>query len=51
MDLSLNLRPDLAAPAAQAGPQGRVPAVEVMLNSPLISDLIFKGEVPRSRTS
>jgi twitching motility protein PilU len=23
-----------------------VPAVEVMLNSPLISDLIFKGEVP-----
>jgi twitching motility protein PilU len=25
--------------------RGRVPAVEVMLNSPLISDLIFKGDV------
>jgi hypothetical protein len=25
--------------------KGRVAAVEVMLNSPLISDLIFKGEV------
>jgi twitching motility protein PilU len=25
--------------------KGRVAAIEVMLNSPLISDLIFKGEV------
>jgi len=25
--------------------KGRVAAVEVMINSPLISDLIFKGEV------
>jgi len=25
--------------------KGRVPAVEVLLNSPLISDLIFRGEV------
>src|SRR4029079_1198617 len=25
--------------------KGRVPAVEVMLNSPLVSDLIFKGAV------
>ena len=25
--------------------KGRVPAVEILLNSPLISDLIFKGEV------
>jgi Tfp pilus assembly ATPase PilU len=25
--------------------RGRVPAVEVMLNSPLISDLVFKGDV------
>jgi twitching motility protein PilU len=31
--------------------KGRVAAVEVMLNTPLISDLIFKGEVPRSRRS
>ena len=27
------------------GGKGRVPAVEIMLNSPLIADLIFKGEV------
>jgi twitching motility protein PilU len=25
--------------------KGRVPAVEVLLNTPLISDLIFKGQV------
>src|SRR5258708_33090864 len=25
--------------------KGRCPAVEIMLNSPLISDLIFKGDV------
>jgi twitching motility protein PilU len=29
----------------RADGRGRVPAVEVMLNSPLISDLIFKGDV------
>jgi twitching motility protein PilU len=46
MDLSLNLR-------AQVSPRlipkqdgkGRAAAVEIMLNSPLISDLIFKGEI------
>ena len=46
MDLSLNLRAFVAQrllPRAD-GP-GRVPAVEIMLNSPLIADLIFKGEV------
>ena len=46
MDLSLNLRAIISQrliPLAQG--KGRVPAVEVMLNSPLISDLIFKGEV------
>ena len=29
--------------------KGRVAAVEIMLNSPLISDLIFKGEVARDQ--
>ena len=46
MDLSLNLRAFVSQrllPPAD-GP-GRVPAVEIMLNSPLIADLIFKGEV------
>jgi twitching motility protein PilU len=46
MDLSLNLRHGLAAPdAEEATARAASPAVEIMLNSPLISDLIFKGEV------
>ena len=46
MDLSLNLRGIVAQrliPLKEG--KGRAAAVEVMLNSPLISDLIFKGEV------
>ncbi len=46
MDLSLNLRGLVSQRLLplQEG-KGRAAAVEVMLNSPLISDLIFKGEV------
>lgn len=46
MDLSLNLKGLVSQRLLprQEG-KGRVAAVEVMLNSPLISDLIFKGEV------
>ncbi|MHB1123909.1 MAG: PilT/PilU family type 4a pilus ATPase [Ramlibacter sp.] len=46
MDLSLNLRAMISQRLVpkQDG-KGRAAAVEVMLNSPLISDLIFKGEV------
>jgi twitching motility protein PilU len=46
MDLSLNLRGIISQrliPKKEA--KGRVAAVEVMLNSPLISDLVFKGEI------
>ena len=46
MDVSLNLRGFISQrliPLKDG--KGRVAAVEVMLNSPLISDLIFKGEV------
>jgi twitching motility protein PilU len=46
MDLSLNLKGVISQrllPLKEG--KGRIPAVEVMLNSPLISDLIFKGEV------
>ncbi|MBD5802598.1 Twitching mobility protein [Azoarcus sp. Aa7] len=47
MDLSLNLRALISQRLLpKKGEKGRVPAVEVLLNSPLISDLIFKGEVP-----
>jgi len=46
MDLSLNLKGVISQrliPLREG--KGRAAAVEVMLNSPLISDLIFKGEV------
>jgi len=46
MDLSLNLRGLISQrliPMKEG--KGRCAAVEIMLNSPLISDLIFKGEV------
>ena len=46
MDVSLNLRAIVSQrliPKQDA--KGRVAAIEVMLNSPLIADLIFKGEV------
>ncbi|TAG03877.1 MAG: PilT/PilU family type 4a pilus ATPase [Betaproteobacteria bacterium] len=46
MDLSLNLRSFVSQRLiAKRDGRGRVPAVEILLNSPLISDLIFKGEV------
>ncbi len=46
MDLSLNLRGLVSQRLIpkQDG-KGRVAAIEVMLNTPLISDLIFKGQV------
>jgi len=46
MDLSLNLKAVVSQrllPAREG--KGRVPAVEVLINTPLISDLIGKGEV------
>jgi twitching motility protein PilU len=46
MDLSLNTKAFVSQRLIpKKGEKGRVPAVEVMLNSPLISDLIFKGDV------
>ncbi len=46
MDLSLNLKAFVSQRLIpKAGGRGRVAATEVMLNSPLIADLIFKGEV------
>jgi len=46
MDLSLNLKAVVSQrliPLKEG--KGRAAAVEVLLNSPLISDLIFKGEI------
>jgi twitching motility protein PilU len=46
MDVSLNLRAMVSQRLIpKQGGRGRVAAVEIMLNTPLISDLIFKGEV------
>ena len=46
MDLSLNLRGMVSQRLLpKQDSKGRVAAVEVMLNTPLIGDLIFKGEV------
>jgi twitching motility protein PilU len=46
MDLSLNTRAFISQRLIpKKGAAGRVAAMEIMINSPLISDLIFKGEV------
>ncbi len=46
MDLSLNLKAVISQRLcrSEAG-EGRVPAVEVMINTPLMADLIFQGKV------
>src|SRR3954471_11567339 len=48
MDLSLNIRALVSQRLVprEAG-AGRIAAMEIMLNSPLIQDLIFKGEVAK----
>ena len=46
MDLSLNVRAFVSQRLIpKADGIGRVAAIEIMINSPLISDLIFKGDV------
>ena len=46
MDLSLNLRGIVAQQLIKrADGKGRYPAIEILLNTPLVSDLIRKGEV------
>lgn len=47
MDMSLNVRGIIAQRLIKrANGQGRVAAVEIMLNSPLMADLMQKGEIP-----
>ncbi len=46
MDLSLNLKSFISQRLIpRKGTNGRVAAVEILLNSPLIADMIFKGQV------
>ncbi|MEM8843597.1 MAG: PilT/PilU family type 4a pilus ATPase [Pseudomonadota bacterium] len=50
MDLSLNLKSIISQRLLPIkGKEGRVPAIEVMINSPLMADLIFKGDVPKMK--
>jgi len=50
MDLSMNLRALVSQRLLPIkGGKGRVPAVEIMINSPLISDMIFKGKITEIR--
>lgn len=50
MDLSLNLKAIISQRLiAVKGEKGRVPAVEVMINSPLIADLVLKGKINELR--
>jgi len=51
MDLSLNLKGLISQrliPKLNAA--GRIPAIEVMINTPLMADLIFKGDVHEMKT-
>ena len=51
MDLSLNIKGIISQRLIPTkDTKGRTVAVEIMLNSPLISDLIFKGEVNQIKT-
>ena len=46
MDLSLNLKSVISQRLVPLrGGEGRVPAVEIFLNTPLMQDLIFKGNI------
>ncbi len=45
MDLSLNVKALISQRLVSKTGGGRVAAIEILLNSPLIADLIFKGEV------
>ena len=47
MDLSLNLRAVVSQRLVpRLAGRGRIAAVEVLINTPLVADLIFKGQIP-----
>jgi len=51
MDLSLNLKGLISQRLIpKIDGAGRIPAIEVMLNTPLMADLIFKGDVHEMKT-
>jgi len=47
MDLSLNLKAVVSQRLVRKiNDDGRLPAVEILMNTPMMADLIFKGDVP-----
>lgn len=47
MDLSLNLKAVVSQRLVRKNnDEGRLPAVEILMNTPMMADLIFKGDVP-----
>lgn len=50
MDLSLNVRAIVSQRLLAKAGGGRVAAIEILINSPLIQDLIFKGKVHEIKT-
>ncbi len=50
MDLSMNLKALISQRLLPIkGAKGRVPAVEIMINTPLISDMVLKGKIDEIR--
>ncbi len=50
LDLSMNLRAVISQRLVRrADDKGRIPALEIMLNTPLIGDLMRKGDIPGIR--
>jgi twitching motility protein PilU len=50
MDLSLNLRGIISQRLIPKVDGGRIPAIEILLSSPLVADLIHKGDVHEIKT-
>ncbi len=51
MDLSMNLKAVVSQRLVRtADEKSRVPAVEIIINTPLMADLILKGDVPQMKT-
>ena len=51
MDISMNLRACISQRLLAAkNSSGRVPAIEILLNTPLVAELIFKGEITKLKS-
>jgi twitching motility protein PilU len=51
LGLSLNLRAIISQRLVRREPKGRIPALEILINTPYISELILKGEINQLRAA